>query len=202
MAENEAADASEVIDVRTIPKPERHPLIITAYRKLEVGSWLTLVNDHEPKHLKDEMEAEFAEAVGWEPLPATDDGFRVRISKRAATPIPRVLVDVDDVDAPAEASGSVWQLQPAQRDLDANIISLAPGGEIREHMGPDLDVLIHILGGGGTLETELSTISLAPGQIVWLPRRSRRHFVADDETGLRYFSVHQRKQGLTITSRS
>ncbi|WP_101574648.1 cupin domain-containing protein [Brevibacterium sp. 239c] len=101
----------------------------------------------------------------------------------------------------AETSGSVWQLQPQQRDLDANIIALSPGGEIKEHVGPGLDVLIHILDGAGTLETELTTIPLTPGQIVWLPRRSRRRFLADDALGLRYFSVHQRKQGLTITSR-
>ena len=44
-------------------------------------------------------------------------------------------------------------------------------------------------------------IDLVPGQIVWLPRRSRRRFTADAEAGLRYFSVHQRKQGLTITAR-
>lgn len=192
----------ELIDVRTIPKPERHPLIFAAYKKLEVGSGLILINDHEPLHLKTEMEDEFAEALGWEPLPKDDGGFRVRISKRAATPPPRVLTDVGELGGVPESSGSIWQLQPQQRDLDANIIALAPGGEIREHVGPDLDVLIHIIDGGGTLETELTTISLAPGQIVWLPRRSRRHFLADENHGLRYFSVHQRKQGLTITSRN
>ena len=191
----------ETIDVRTIPKPERHPLIIAAYKKLEVGSSLVLINDHEPLHLKTEMEDEFAEALGWEPLPQDEDGFRVRISKQAATPLPRVVADVGELGGAPELSGSVWQLQPQQRDLDANIIALAPGGEIREHVGPDLDVLIHILDGGGSLETELTTIVLKPGQIVWLPRRSRRHFRADDALGLRYFSVHQRKQGLTITSR-
>lgn len=191
----------EHIDVRDIPKPQRHPRIIDAYRKLEVGSALILVNDHEPKNLRIEMEAEFAEALGWEPLPEEGDSVRVRISKRAATPLPRVLADVDELEGVAENSGSVWQLQPQQRDLDANIIALSPGGEIKEHMGPGLDVLIHILDGGGTLETELTTISLSPGQIVWLPRRSRRRFLADETLGLKYFSVHQRKQGLTITSR-
>lgn len=191
----------ETIDVRTIPKPERHPLVMAAYQKLDVGSGLILINDHEPKNLKVEMEAEFAEALGWEPQSSEDGSFRVRISKRAATPLPHVLADVGELGGVAETSGSVWQLQPQQRDLDANIIALSPGGEIKEHIGPALDVLIHILEGGGTLETELTTIPLTPGQIVWLPRRSRRRFLADEALGLRYFSVHQRKQGLTITSR-
>lgn len=194
--------APEHIDVRDIPKPQRHPLIVDAYRQLEVGSALILVNDHEPKNLKTEMESEFAEALGWDPLPGEGDDYRVRISKRAATPLPRVVVDAGDLGAVSESSGSVWQLQPQQRDLDANIIALSPGGEIKDHVGPGLDVLIHILDGAGTLETELTTISLAPGQIVWLPRHSRRRFLADETLGLKYFSVHQRKQGLTITSRS
>lgn len=191
----------ETIDVRTIPKPERHPLIMAAYQKLDVGSGLVLINDHEPKNLKLEMEAEFAEAMAWEPQSSDDEDFRVLISKRAATPLPRVLADVEELGGVAETSGSVWQLQPQQRDLDANIIALSPGGEIKEHVGPALDVIIHILDGGGTLETELTTIPLTPGQIVWLPRRSRRRFLADEVQGLRYFSVHQRKQGLAITSR-
>ncbi|MDN5772428.1 DUF2249 domain-containing protein [Brevibacterium sp. BDJS002] len=194
--------ALEIIDVRILPKPERHPRVMGAYQKLEVGSGLILINDHEPKNLRIEMEAEFAEALGWEPQSSDGEEFRVLISKRAATPLPRVLADVDEFGGIAENSGSVWQLQPQQRDLDANIIALSPGGEIKEHVGPSLDVLIHILDGGGTLETELTSIPLAPGQIVWLPRRSRRRFLADETLGLRYFSVHQRKQGLTITSRT
>lgn len=190
-----------VIDVRTVPKPERHPRIIEAYQSLEVGDGLILVNDHVPEGLRVEMVREFADAVGWEPLESTADEVRVRISKQASTSAPRVVLDVADLTGDVETSGSVWQLPPQQRDLDANVIALTPGGEIREHTGPDLDVLIHVLAGAGTLETETGTIDLAPGQIVWLPRRSRRRFTADAETGLRYFSVHQRKQGLTITAR-
>ena len=197
-----AALAEEaVIDVRTVPKPERHPRIIEAYQSLEVGDGLILVNDHVPEGLRVEMVREFADAVGWEPLESTADEVRVRISKQASTSAPRVVLDVADLTADVETSGSVWQLPPQQRDLDANVIALTPGGEIREHTGPDLDVLIHVLAGAGTLETETGTIDLVPGQIVWLPRRSRRRFTADAEAGLRYFSVHQRKQGLTITAR-
>lgn len=190
-----------VIDVRTVPKPERHPLVFDAFAELDVGAGLILVNDHEPMPLKIEMENEFAEALGWEPLSSDDGDFRVRISRRASTSVPRVVGDTAELNRTTENSGSIWQLQPQRRGLDANIIALSPGGEIREHIGPDLDVLIHVLDGAGTLETEVSTIALAPGQIVWLPARSRRRFLADEALGLRYFSVHQRKQGLTITAR-
>ena len=33
--------------------------------------------------------------------------------------------------------------------------------------------------------------------LLWLPKRSRREFLAD-ESGLRYLTVHQRRKGLTI----
>ena len=201
MRGNAVAEES-VIDVRSIPKPERHPLIIKAYEELEVGTGLILVNDHVPEGLRVEMVREYAEAVGWEPLESTDDEARVRIIRRAATPAPRVVLDVAELTETVEDSGSVWQLPTQHRDLDANVIALSPGGEIREHTGPSLDVLIHVLAGAGTLETETGTIDLSPGQIVWLPRRSRRRFLADAEAGLQYFSVHQRKQGLSITARS
>ncbi|WP_248279186.1 DUF2249 domain-containing protein [Brevibacterium sp. 'Marine'] len=191
-----------VIDVRSIPKPERHPLIIKAYEELEIGTGLILINDHPPEGLRAELAREFAEAVGWEPLEGTEDEVRVRIVRRASTPAPRVVLNVAELSETVDDSGSVWQLPTQHRDLDANVIVLAPGGEIREHTGPSLDVLIHILAGAGTLETETGTIGLSPGQIVWLPRRSRRRFLADAEAGLQYFSVHQRKQGLSITSRS
>ena len=193
--------AEDVIDVRDIPKPERHPLIVEAYRKLDVGTGLILVNDHVPEGLRVEMVREFADAVGFEPLEENEGTVRVRIVKQASTPTPRVVLDVAEVAGTAAESGSVWQLPTKQRDLDANVIALAPGEEIHEHIGPKLDVLIHVLDGAGALETETGSIALSPGQIVWLPRLSRRRFIADTEAGLKYFSVHQRKQGLTISAR-
>lgn len=99
-----------------------------------------------------------------------------------------------------DASGAVWRLTPAERGLDANIIRLPPGDEIARHTGPDLDVLIHVLEGTGTLETEAGELPLTPGALVWLPPRSQRRFVAGAE-GLRYFSVHPRKPGLSISAR-
>lgn len=99
-----------------------------------------------------------------------------------------------------DASGAVWRLTPAERGLDANIIHLPAGDEIARHTGPDIDVLIHVLEGTGTLETDTGEIPLTAGALVWLPPRSQRRFAAGD-SGLRYFSVHRRKPGLSISSR-
>ena len=46
------------LDVRDIPPAERHPRIHDAFADLESGDALTLINDHEPKPLFYEMQAE------------------------------------------------------------------------------------------------------------------------------------------------
>ena len=44
------------IDVRTVPRGQRHPLIFDAYRKLAVGESFVLLNDHEPRHLREDFD--------------------------------------------------------------------------------------------------------------------------------------------------
>ena len=53
--------AATKLDVREIPPAERHPKIHDAFANLESGEALTLVNDHEPKPLFYEMQAEVDE---------------------------------------------------------------------------------------------------------------------------------------------
>ena len=113
--------------------------------------------------------------------------------------LPRIVGDA--FAASAAVAGSAWRLEPAERGLDANVIVLPAGDEIKAHTGPELDVLIVVLSGSGTLETAADPVTLTPGGIVWLPPRSRRRFVAGPD-GLRYFSVHARKPGLSIRSRA
>lgn len=114
---------------------------------------------------------------------------------------PRLPLIVGDTsELPSVGGGAAWRLEPAARSLDANVIDLPAGDEIAMHEGPDLDVLIHVLAGGGAIETEGGFLALDTGKIVWLPQRAHRRFIAGPN-GLRYFSVHQRKPGLTITAR-
>lgn len=48
----------QTLDIRDIPPAERHPKIFDAFEALESGESLTLINDHTPKPLYYEMEAE------------------------------------------------------------------------------------------------------------------------------------------------
>lgn len=110
-----------------------------------------------------------------------------------------IPVVVGDAGA-GDGSGAVWRLEPGERTLDANVIHLPAGDGIAEHAGPELDVLIHVIEGGGTLATEGGDIALVPGALVWLPKRSRRAFAAGEE-GLRYLSIHQRKPRVGLSLR-
>ncbi|WP_019873286.1 cupin domain-containing protein [Sporichthya polymorpha] len=109
---------------------------------------------------------------------------------------PRVLVNTRRLE-PTVTAGAAWKLQESRRDLDSNVIVLPPGGGIDAHDGPPLDVLVHVLAGSGELGTDGEPVALEPGALVWLPRGSRRQFTAGPE-GLRYLTVHQRRQALTL----
>lgn len=50
--------AEQTLDLRDVPPPERHPKIFEAFDALDSGEALTLINDHEPRPLYYEMEAE------------------------------------------------------------------------------------------------------------------------------------------------
>ena len=198
-SQTENRTESQELDVRGMRKPDKHPTIFATYAALPVGGSFVLINDHDPRHLREEFEADHAGSFGWEYLNREMRDWRIRITKLASTPLPRVLVDNAagaGSDAPTP-SGAVWRLEARDRDLDSNVIALPPDGAIDTHTGPDLDVLIYVLAGSGTLTTELDVIDLEPGQLLWLPRRSRRQFSAGAQ-GLRYLTVHQRRQALVL----
>ena len=186
------------LDVRELPKPEKHPTIFATYEALEVGDSFILVNNHDPKPLHKEFEADYPGSYDWTYLEQGPREWRIQISKLASTPLPRVLADTQALsEADGKSAGAIWNLEPQKRDLDSNLIWLPAGDSIQEHAGPDLDVLVHVVGGSGTLNTELDDVELRPGKLVLLPRGSRRGFVAGGD-GPTYLTVHQRRQSLPL----
>jgi uncharacterized protein (DUF2249 family) len=188
------------LDVRPLRKPEKHPTIFASYADLAVGESFVLVNNHDPKHLHDEFEADHPGSYGWEYL-EKGPVWRIRISKLTSTPLPRILTNTTEIagsDVEPDLAGVVWKLEVQNRDLDSNVISLAPGGGIDMHSGAEVDVLVNVLSGSGRLLTERGTVDLVPGALLWLPRRSRRQFSAGPD-GLRYLTVHQKRHVLGLT---
>lgn len=75
------AQAGEVVDVRTIAPPQRHPLIFTTFERLAPGESFTLVNDHDPKPLYYQFAAERAGEFTWEYMDKGPKVWSVRIGK-------------------------------------------------------------------------------------------------------------------------
>ena len=190
------------LDVRPLRKPDKHPTIFASYDALSAGASFVLVNDHDPRHLRDEFEADHAGSYAWEYLSREPRNYRIRIRKLTGTPLPRTLVNTQSIveaeGRDPDAAGAVWKLDVRERDLDSNVVAIPPGGGIDAHQGPDLDVLVHVLAGSGTLTNELGdAVTLEPGALLWMPRRSRRAFRAGED-GLRYLTVHRRRQALVL----
>jgi len=188
--------SNDELDVRAIPKPQRHPLIFERFGQLDVGGAFTIVSNHEPKHLRDEFERDHAGRFTWDYLETGPQAWRVRIGRSSAD-APRVLGNAHELTGSDDA-GATWKLDVPERQLDANIIRLAPGGQIETHRGPDLDVLVLVVAGSGTLVNPLGSVRLLPGHLVWLPRRSDRSFEAGPE-GISYLTVHQRRPLLQLS---
>ena len=69
------------IDVRTIAPREHHPLIFNTFSGLAPGGSFLLVNDHDPKPLYYQFQAELRGRFEWEYLESGPDVWKVRIGK-------------------------------------------------------------------------------------------------------------------------
>jgi uncharacterized protein (DUF2249 family) len=74
----------DILDVREEPPARRHTLIFDSYGKLGPAESFVLVNDHDPKPLWYQFEAEYKGAYSWEYLEEGPEVWRVRIGKPAA----------------------------------------------------------------------------------------------------------------------
>lgn len=85
LLEQQAAsgEAGEVVlDVREVPPPRRHDLIFETFANLQPGQSFILVNDHAPRPLYYQFQAEHAGEFTWEDLEQGPVVWRVRIGRR------------------------------------------------------------------------------------------------------------------------
>ncbi|MCO5053770.1 MAG: DUF2249 domain-containing protein [Verrucomicrobiae bacterium] len=69
------------LDVRSLPPIQRHSLIFDTYRRLQPGQSFVLVNDHDPRPLRYQFEAEHAGQVTWTYEEQGPQVWRVRIGR-------------------------------------------------------------------------------------------------------------------------
>jgi uncharacterized protein (DUF2249 family) len=69
------------VDVRTIAPRERHPLIFSTFGGLATGEAMELVNDHDPRPLYYQFNAEMPGEFAWDYLEQGPDTWRVAITR-------------------------------------------------------------------------------------------------------------------------
>lgn len=74
------ADA-DVVDVRSLVPAQRHARIFELVNALTPGGRFVLVNDHDPKPLYYQIEAEYPNQFSWTYLERGPDAWRVEIGK-------------------------------------------------------------------------------------------------------------------------
>ena len=76
--------ADRELDVRSEEPKRRHELILETFTELPLGTAYILVNDHDPKPLRYQFEAELPGEFSWEYLEEGPEVWRVRIGRIAA----------------------------------------------------------------------------------------------------------------------
>jgi len=88
----------KVLDVRELAPKERHPLIFNTFKELEAGESFILVNDHEPKPLLYQFQAEHDGEFEWWTLEQGPVQWRVEIAKREFKEPDRTITDFFQTD--------------------------------------------------------------------------------------------------------
>ncbi len=77
------ANAAASLDVRAIPPRDRHARIFATFEALPPGGAFELVNDHDPRPLYFQFEAQHGKAFAWDYVERGPQIWRVRIGKAA-----------------------------------------------------------------------------------------------------------------------
>ena len=72
------------IDVRIVPPGQCHPRIFTMANALGVGEAFTIINDHDPKPLHYQLQAEYPGQFSWTYLESGPEVWRVNLGRQAA----------------------------------------------------------------------------------------------------------------------
>jgi uncharacterized protein (DUF2249 family) len=83
MSQTQETAAPEV-DVRSLVPAQRHAKIFQLVNQLSPGNGFVLVNDHDPKPLYYQLEAEYPKQFSWDYRESGPTVWRVEIRKLAA----------------------------------------------------------------------------------------------------------------------
>jgi quercetin dioxygenase-like cupin family protein len=101
---------------------------------------------------------------------------------------------VEHADLDIDGQGILWST--ASADLNATLLSWPAGEGVVSHRNPERDVLMVVVAGDGVAEIDGEPHELRAHAAVLIPRGAERSITAG-ANGLRYLSVHLRRNGLT-----
>jgi mannose-6-phosphate isomerase-like protein (cupin superfamily) len=90
-------------------------------------------------------------------------------------------------------TGPVWATET--EDLDCTLLQWNAGHQIAPHVNDEVDVVMTVLQGSGTIEIDGVKTLLKAGVIVVIPKGTRRSIDAES-TPLVYLNVHKRRRRL------
>jgi len=70
-----------VLDVRQVPCSEKHPRIIQTWWDLPVGGAFVVRNRHAPERIRQQIEAAWPGALGWETVAVAKEDVCVKLAK-------------------------------------------------------------------------------------------------------------------------
>ena len=76
-----SGSTSNELDVRTLAPAERHTTIFATYHALADGASFMLINDHDPKPLFYQFDAEYPGRFSWDYVETGPQVWRVRIGR-------------------------------------------------------------------------------------------------------------------------
>lgn len=89
--------------------------------------------------------------------------------------------------------GALWSL--VTPELNLNVVRFAAGDGVAEHTNDEVDVVVVVLSGAGTVTIDGREECVGPGCLVHMPKGSRRAIRAGDGE-LVYLTCHSRRIGL------
>lgn len=74
-------EPARTIDVREIPRGERHPTILETYEALGPGESMRLIVDHDPVPLRKQMGNRFGDELSWVYVEQGPDTWQVEVQR-------------------------------------------------------------------------------------------------------------------------
>lgn len=210
-----------VLDVRPVPKPQRHPLIFEELDRRAVGESVVVLNDHNPIPLRRQVEMIYGEQFAWDYLEEGPELFRLRFTRRAAAPEgwgrtgpageaapaarnaanvpPPVRADMAALVRDAAHSGVQWSHE--SEDLDLTLLSWSGAQKgIDPHRNDEVDVVWIGVEGEGVVRVDGVAHDVRPGVALLIPKGSERSVERSSER-FGYLSLHRRRRGLQLEMR-